>query len=38
MALALVTGATGIVGRYISDTLRAREDRVFIVSHMFNQY
>ena len=32
MGLALVTGATGIVGRYIADALLAQGDRVRIVT------
>ncbi|MDH5761906.1 MAG: NAD-dependent epimerase/dehydratase family protein [Nitrospinota bacterium] len=32
MSVALVTGATGVVGRYITDALLARDDRVRIVT------
>jgi len=32
MTLALVTGATGVVGRYIADALLAQGDRVRIVT------
>ena len=32
MSLTLVTGATGVVGRYVADALLAQGDRVRIVS------